>query len=576
MSWFHTPVAEALKPHVPLEESATRALLAAPPDPTLGDVAFPCFTLAKQLRQSPAALARALADKVSVTPPLAGASAHGPYLNFQLDRAAAGALLISEALRQGEAWGGSTEGEGQKVCIDFCSPNVARRMHLGHLRSTVIGKALTRLHEALGYQVIRINFLGDWGTQFGKLIAAWRRWGDPTAAETDPIAELQRVYVQFYHASKEDPALEAEGRAWFKRLEDGDPEARQLWAWIRELSLQAMGQTLGILGVSFDDYNGEAFYEERNQQVIALLSEMGLLAESDGAQVVELEGLPPCLIVKSDGATLYATRDLAAAMHREEQYQPARSLYVVDQGQSVHFRQVFAVLQRMGFAWADRLMHVGFGVMLVGGKRLRTRAGEVVYLEDVLAQAIAAARAELEARSPGMDGLEDVARAIGVGAIIFNDLKGHRHNDIEFNPVEALSFEGETGPYVQYAHARCRNVLRKAGGAWAALAEPDPAPGTPVEPSPVYTGDAEWALLTQIAQFPGALRDAAHRCEPHLLARALLDVARALNRFYHDCPVLRAEPSVREARLALVAVAALTLRRGLWALGLEAPPMRAE
>jgi len=563
VSWFHQSVTRALKPHVPLEEAAIRELLTAPPDPSLGDIAFPCFTLAKQLRQSPAAIAQELATRLGGEAPLASAEPHGPYLNFRLDRAAAGAQLISEALAQGESWGGSTEGVGQQVCIDFCSPNVARRMHLGHLRSTVIGKALTRLHEALGYTVIRINFLGDWGTQFGKLIAAWRRWGDPQAAETDPIGELQRVYVRFYHAAKEDPTLEAEGRAWFKRLEDGDPEARQLWAWIRELSLQTMAQTLALLGVSFDDYNGEAFYEERNREVVALLDQTGLLTDSDGAKVVTLDGLPPCLILKSDGATLYATRDLAAAMHRQEQYRPARSLYVVDQGQSVHFRQVFAVLQRMGFPWADRLMHVGFGVMLVGGKRLRTRAGEVVYLEDVLAQAIAAARAELEARSPGMEGLDDVARAIGVGAIIFNDLKGHRLNDIEFNPAEAISFEGETGPYVQYAHARCRSVLRKAGEAAPAASE-------------TYQGDPEWALLTQIAQFPTALREAALRCEPHLLARSLLDTARALNRFYHDCPILRAEPGVREARLRLLEVTALTLRRGLWALGLEAPPMRAD
>ncbi|MFZ5828281.1 MAG: arginine--tRNA ligase [Bacillota bacterium] len=568
MSWFHSFVVDSLKAHLTLEEAAIRELLVAPPDPSLGDVAFPCFTLAKQMRQAPPVIARALAEKLRPVPPVAAVEAVGPYLNFRLDRAAAGALLINQALAQGEGWGGSQVGAGQTVCIDFCSPNVARRMHLGHLRSTVIGKSLARLHEALGYRVVKINFLGDWGTQFGKLIAAWLRWADHAAAEADPIAELQRVYVKFYHAAKEDPALEAEGRAWFKRLEDGEPEARRLWAWIREISLQSMSRTLALLGVSFDDHNGEAFYEERNQQMVKLLDEMGLLTVSEGARVVELDGLPPCMILKSDGATLYATRDLAAAVHRQEVYRPARSLYVVDMGQAVHFRQVFAVLQKMGLPWAENLIHVGFGVMLTNGKRLRTRAGDVVYLEDVLSQAVEAARVELEARSPGMEGADEVARAIGVGAVIFNDLKTNRVNDIDFKPGEAVSFDGETGPYVQYAHARCRSLLKRAEaeGLATVTAEPDPA----------LAGDPEWALLSAMATFPGALHLAAERCEPHLLARSVLDVARALNRFYHESPILRAEPAVRAARLALVAAAGNTLRRGLWALGLEAPPMRAE
>lgn len=565
MTLFQEQVVAALAPHVPLDRASIATVLTAPPDPALGDIAFPCFTLAKALRMAPHAIAADLAGKVAVTPPLARVTANGPYLNFHLDRPEAAATVLNRILAAGDAWGGSNVGQGHTVCVDFCSPNVARRMHLGHLRSTVIGKSLGRLHEALGYKVVRINFLGDWGTQFGKLIAAWKRWGDATAAEQDAIAELQRLYVKFHHACQADPAMEEEGRTWFKRLEEGDPEARALWEWIRAKSLACMASSLALLGVSFDDYTGEAFYEERNKQVVQRLEAQGLITESEGARVVELEGMPPCLILKSDGATLYQTRDIAAAMHRQEIYNPVRSLYVVDLGQSLHFRQVFGVLNRMGFDWAPNLRHVGFGVMLVGGKRLRTRAGDVIFLEDVLHQAIAAARAELDARSPGMDGADEVARAIGVGAVIFNDLKQQMQKDIDFNPNEAISFEGETGPYVQYAHARCRNVLRKAG------AEPES-----VTAHPSLAGEPEWALLGALAAFPAAVREAADRCEPHLVARSVLDAARALNRFYHESPVLRAESGVREARLALVAAAAITLRRGLWALGLEAPAMRAE
>lgn len=565
---FSSYVVAALAPHVPLAPAEIAGLLEAPPNPNLGDLALPCFHLAKSLRKAPAVIAASLAE--AVNSPLVVATAAGPYLNFKLDRASVGAALVADILAQGDGWVGSAEGAGRTVCIDFCSPNVARRMHLGHLRSTVIGKALARLHEAHGYRVVRINFLGDWGTQFGKLIAAWKRWGDPAAATVDPIAELQRLYVLFHNVAKADSAVEEEGRVWFRRLEEGDPEARRLWAWIRERSLESMKSTLSLLDVGFDDYTGEAFYEERNQAVVRLLAEQGLLVESDGAQVVELEGMPPCLILKADGATLYATRDIAAAFHREETYHPARSLYVVDLGQGLHFRQVFATLARLGAPWAGGLEHVSFGIMRVGGKRLRTRAGDVVYLEDVLQQSIDLAREGLLARSPGMSGLDEVARAIGVGAVIFNDLKQNRQKDIDYDPEEAASFDGETGPYVQYAHARCRNVLRKAGASWA----DDGAATAPPAPHPVFAGAPEWALITALARFPAAARDSMQRCEPHLAARALLDLAKALSHFYHESPVLRAEPGAREARLALVAATAIVLRRGLWLLGLAAPPMR--
>lgn len=565
---FAGEAAELIAKAASMEPEMARRLLTLPPDAALGDLAFPCFALARERRQSPGVVAAEIAGRIQPVLPFGRAEAAGPYVNLRLDRACAAQTLLNDVLKADARWGGSSVGIGQSVCIDYCSPNIARPMHLGHLRSTVIGESLARLHEALGYQVIRINFLGDWGTQFGKLIVGWKKWGDPEALANDPIAELVRVYVRFHQEARINPALEDDARAWFRRLESGEVEALDLWRWIREESLKRFEATLSLLGVKFDVNEGEAFYADKTPGIVRRLEEMNLLTESQGARVVELDGLPPCLVLKSDGATLYPTRDLAAAIYRHEKYAPARSIYVVGETQSLHFRQVFAVLARMGEPWANTLEHVGFGMMSVEGKKLHTREGDVVYLQDVLEQATEAAREAFESRSPGMEGLNDIARAVGVGAVIFNDLKNHRKQNVDFNADEALNFEGETGPYVQYAHARCRSMLRKAGG----FSEES----ITVPAHTCYAEPAAWNLLTSIASFPHSIMEAAEACEPHLLARALLRVAKSFSTFYHESPVLKAEPDIRDARLALVKASALTLQAGLRLLGLEAPPMRAE
>jgi arginyl-tRNA synthetase len=548
--------------------SAVQTLLMEPPSPEFGDIALPCFSLTRVWRKTPAVIAQELAAKVAIEPPLHAVEANGPYLNFRLDRGSATQALLQEILTLGDAWGNLSEGTGKTICIDFCSPNVAKPMHLGHLRSTVIGKSLSRIFETLGYEVVRITFPGDWGAQFGKLMVAWKLWGDPRELERDQTQELLRVYVRFHATAELDPHLEEEARSWFKRLEEGDPEAVALWEWIRTRSMEGVQRTLSLLDVSFDLCEAESGYSRKTLAVVDALSDRDLLLEtSDGTCVVELDGMPPAAILRSDGTSLYLTRDIAACMHRQERFEPHRSLYVVDLGQSLHFKQLFGVIAKMGLDWARVLEHVGFGVMRVGGKRLRTREGEIIYLDDVLRQAISAAERELEVRSPNMANAREVATAIGVGvgAVIFNDLKHQRQHDIDFELEDALSFEGETGPYVQYAHARCQGILRRVA----------PEQISPPVIHPCFGGDYEWALTTAIAELPYVIADAGRRCEPHLVARAVLDIAKAFSRFYHECPVIQADEGVREARLALVATTAIALRKGLWVLGLETPPMRA-
>ncbi|WP_042454427.1 arginine--tRNA ligase, partial [Neobacillus dielmonensis] len=465
-------------------------------------------------------------------------------------------------ISQQSEYGSQNLGNGGKVTIDMSSPNIAKPFSMGHLRSTVIGNALALIVEKSGYQPIKINHLGDWGTQFGKLISAYKRWGDAEMVKKNPIKELLTLYVKFHAEAETDPALEDEGRSWFKKLEDGNQEALDLWQWFRDESLKEFSRIYDLMGVSFDSYAGEAFYNDKMDRIVELLEEKQLLVESDNAQVVELteEELPPCLIKKSDGATLYATRDLAAALYRKEHYDFAQSLYVVGHEQSLHFKQLITVLKKMGFDWADRMVHIPFGMMLKDGKKMSTRKGKVVLLEEVLAESIDMARTNIEEKNPNLTNKEEVAKQVGVGAVIFHDLKNYRMNDIEFSLEEMLRFEGETGPYVQYTFARACSILRKAG--WQPTTAPSQAYQTAWE--------KEWKVVSMLMEFPTSIKRACENYDPSQVAKYIVDLGQVFNKYYAEVKVLEESPE-RETRLALVYSVTVVLKEGLRLLGISAP-----
>ena len=559
------PVAEVLKgalARLGVEDVAVEELLEVPPKPGMGDYAFPCFQLAKALRRAPAAIAADVAGAVGDAPGIERVEAVGAYVNFFLDRGEACRRAVEAILAEGEAYGRSRAGAGRRVVIDFSSPNIAKPFHVGHLRSTMIGNSLAHIFESQGYEVVRLNYLGDWGTQFGKLIVAYRRWGRERDLEQEPIKALLDLYVTFHREAEEDPGLEDEARAAFRALEEGAPEETALWRRFRDLSLREFEKHYARLGVRFDVYSGESAYNEKVQRTLAELRERGLVTESEGALVVELEGLPPCLIQKKDGATLYATRDISAALDRYEQYAFSHLLYVVGTPQQLHFKQVFGVLRRMGVDWVDRLEHIAFGQVRIGDEQLSTRKGNVVFLEDLLDQAVERARRIIEERNPGLEEKEAVAEVVGVGAVVFSDLFHNRIKDIAFDWESVLSFEGDTGPYVQYTHARTASLLRKA--------EHEHGLRPPFAPVAGDLNDEEsFQLAKRLAEYPDVLAQAVEDREPSEIARYLIQVCHDFNTFYHAHRILgTAEQS---SRLALVAAVKQVLASGLRLLGVKAP-----
>jgi arginyl-tRNA synthetase len=538
-------------------------MLETPPNPSMGDIAFPCFQLAKALRKAPPLIAAELAGEVSGAP-IREAKAVGPYLNLFLDQESVARDVIGTILTQGSAYGSRDIGQGRNVPIDLSSPNIAKPFSMGHLRSTVIGNAIANIMEKHGYRPIRINHLGDWGTQFGKLIVAYKLWGDEEKVKAEPIKELLQLYVRFHEEAEKDPSLEDQGREWFKKLEDGDEEARRLWQWFRDESLKEFMKIYDLMGVQFDSFHGEAFYNDKMDRVVSMLEEKGLLTESDGALVVNLDeyDMPPCLIKKSDGATLYATRDLAAALYRYETYNFAKALYVVGNEQRLHFQQLYKVLEKMGFEWAKEMYHIPFGMMLKDGKKMSTRKGKVVLLEEVLAQAIEDVLNVIREKNPSLENKEEVARQVGVGAVIFHDLKNYRLNDINFSWEEMLTFEGETGPYVQYTHARACSLLRKGGY----------EPTSEVKlPAGALDSKEAWAVITLLNSFPEVIDRAREQFDPSQIGKYVIDLAQAFNKFYANVRILAEEEDVKTARLQLVAAVVTVLKEGLRLLGLAAP-----
>ena len=538
-----------------------RGLLAVPPNREMGDYAFPVFRLAKALRMAPPMIAKTLCEKWG-SPEVARVEPVNGYVNFFLNRVNFAKETLDAVLAQGEKFGSSDMGAGKTVCLDYSSINIAKRFGVGHLSTTMIGHSLKRIHDFLGYKTVGINHLGDWGTQFGKMIYAYKTWGTKEEVDEKGVSELLRLYVKFHEEAEKDPTLDDKGRAWFKKIEEKDEEAIAIWEWFKDITLKDTARVYELLGVEFDSYAGEAFYNDKMDVVIDELREKGLLTISEGASVVDLEEdkMPPCIILRSDGATLYATRDLAAAYYRKKVYDFDKCLYVVAYQQDLHFRQIFKVLEKLGKPWAKDCVHVSFGMISFEGQAFSTRKGRVVYLEDVLNQAMQKALDIINEKSPNLENKEEVARQVGIGAVIYSDLSAGRIKDIDFSFERALNFDGETGPYVQYTHARCCSVLRKAEA--AELPEVD------------YNGladDEAQHLLRLISRFPDVVKEAADKYEPSMVTRAVTEIAQGYNKFYYEHRVLDENPGVAAARVALTKAVKDVIKTGLWLIGIEAP-----
>lgn len=547
------------------------SLMEVPPNPELGDVSLPCFRLSKQLKKAPQAIAQGLAerwtDDLGLIEKMEAVSG---YLNITWNKSRLASEVIHEVLRSGDQYGSRSLGQGKTVVIDFSSPNIAKPFHVAHLRSTVIGHALVQIFRFMGYRCVGINHLGDWGTQFGKLIVAYQKWGDDERIEASGIDELLRLYVRFHEEAEQDPTLEDQARAWFVKMEQGEEAALRLWERFVEISMAEFQNIYELLGVQFDSYAGESFYNDKMEPVIRELKEKRLLTEDEGAWIVKLEeyGMPPALMLKRDGSSLYHTRDVTAAMYRKETYNFHKAIYVTDYAQNLHFKQWFKVIELMGYDWAKDLEHVAFGRVSIEGMSLSTRKGRVVKLEEVLRKAIEKTRAIIEARNPGLEQKEEVARQVGVGAIVFNDVKGNRITDIHFTWEDALNFDGETGPYVQYTYARTCSIIRRA----RLEKEIEIAAAETFEIDAALLQEAEAiAVIKTLQSFGERIEQAMNKLEPSIVTRYLLDLAQDFNRFYHALHVLVDDPELCKARLAVVQCANITLRNGLRLIGLEAP-----
>lgn len=542
-----------------LDQETIYNLLETPKNSDMGDVAFPAFSLAKVLRKAPQMIASELAEKIDAAQ-YEKVMAVGPYINFFLDKSSISKEVLEAVIKEKANYGQQHIGDGQNVTLDMSSPNIAKPFSVGHLRSTVIADAIGHIYSKLGYNSIRINHLGDWGKQFGMLIVAYKLWGDRATVEANPIDELLKLYVRINAEAEENPELDEQARQWFKKLEDGDKEAWDLWQWFRDESLVEFNRIYDKLDVSFDHFHGEAFYNDKMDEGIQILEDKNLLKESKGAQIVDLEkyNLPPALIKKSDGATLYITRDMATAMYRQRTFNFVKNIYVVGQEQSHHFKQLKAVLKEMGFDWSDDMIHVSFGLVTKNKKKLSTRKGNIIRLEPTLDEAVSRALTQIEAKNPDLENKEDVAHAVGVGAVKFYDLKTDRDNGYDFDLEAMVSFEGETGPYVQYTYARIQSILRKADF-------------TPNEETPYSLNDAEsWEIIKLLQGFAANIERAAEKYDPSIIAKFAIQLAQSFNRYYAHTRILD-ESEERDSRLALCYATAVVLKESLRLLGVQAP-----
>lgn len=538
------------------------ALIEIPPKPEMGDFAFPCFRLAKTMHKAPQLIAADIKEAIGDVDFLDDIQVQGAYLNFFVNKEIFVKSMVDTALA--DNFGSSDMGEGQTICIDYSSPNVAKNFHVGHLRTTIIGNSLYKIFSKLGYKVVRINHLGDWGTQFGKLIVAYKAWGDEETVKRDGVAELMKLYVKFHEEAEKNPSLNDEARAWFTKMEHGDEEALRIWQWFKDISLIEYKRTYELLGMDFDYYLGESFYRDKTDAVVKKLEDANLLTESEGAKIVNLDeyDMAPCLILKNDGSTIYATRDLAAIFYRKETYNFSKCLYVTGQEQKLHFAQVFKVVELLGNDWAkDQLVHIPYGLVSLEGAKLSTRSGNVIYAEDILLEAISKIKEIIEEKNPNIPDKEETAKKIGVGAVLFNDLYNQRIKDVSFKWEKLLNFDGETGPYVQYTYARCSSIIRKVD---------DFVAGNDIDYS-LLTDAESLDLLKEISRFPKVVVDASEKYEPSVVARFAVDVAQAFNKFYNANRINVEEKNIRDARMTMVHLTRKTIKDALLLLGIECP-----
>lgn len=558
---FKLEIAKKINSLVDMELEKVLDLIEIPPQSNMGDYAFPCFQLAKIFRKPPNMIAKELAEKVEKDLVVDRAEGAGGYLNFFINKNEYTKTIIKEVLEKGENYGRQEGNSDKTILVEFSSPNIAKPFHVGHMFNTVIGSAIEKVFRHLGYKTQRLNHIGDYGTQFGKLISAYNRWGNEEIINKDPINELLKIYVKFHEEAEKDKALEEEGRMYFKQLEENEAEAIKIWQKFKDLSLREFKELYEVLNIEFDSYAGESFYSDKMQEIVDMLYAKELLVESEGARIVDLSefNLPPCLVIKSDGATIYVTRDLAAALYRKRTYDFYKNIYVVGGTQALHFKQVFAIMKLLGYEWADDCVHVSTALIKFADRKLATRKGDVIFAKEVIDEAIDKTAKIIESKNPNLTDKDLIAKQVGIGAIIYTFLKNSRERDVVFSWEETLSFEGESGPYVQYSYVRGSSILKKAGEI-----------NKNADLSVLSTED-EFTLVKLLGSFGDALKEAAERYEPFVITRYVTELAKAYNKFYNSHHILNAEDKIKDARLILTEAVCIVLKSALSILGMDVP-----
>ena len=564
---YREKIADILAPQIEgLEKDEIMSMIETPADIKMGDYAFPCFKLAKLLRKAPPVIAKSIAEAIGDDPMFEKVESVNAYVNMFVSKEDFAREVVSEAIEKGDDYGRSSIGGGKKVIVEYSSPNIAKPFHIGHIRSTVIGNSIYKIYDFLGYDTMRINHLGDYGTQFGKMICAYRRWGNKEDVIKEPIKSLLSYYTKFHVEAEKDPALEDEARAIFAKLEKGEPEEVELWQWFRDESLKEFNRVYDMLGITFDSYNGESFYSDKMPRFVQELKDKGLLVEDAGAQIVKLDeyDLPPALITKSDGSTLYITRDIAAAVYRKETYDFYKNIYVVASQQNLHFQQWIKVIELLGYDWAKDCVHVPFGLVSMEEGTMSTRQGRVIFLEDVLNRAVEQTRQIIKEKNVNTENIDETAKEVGIGAVVFNELSNYRIKDYVFSWDKVLNFEGETGPYVQYTHARACSILRNAGDDAVAKAREG-------FDAKYITLESAHRLMSLIYELPEVIVEAGEKYEPSIVTRHIVDISQAFNKFYHDEHILVDNEDEKIAKIALVLAAKTAIKNGLGLLGMKAP-----